>query len=272
MNAPKSKPANRTKKSKGKLKPLGTWPGNQWLVGQEAVDLATPITPVNPLTFNARPQRLTLDIGRTAMVVVDMQNDFCAPGGWLDSLGADFSPNRAPIKPLTKLIPALRRAGMPIIWLNWGNRADLMNSNPTVLHAGNPSGDGVGYGDTPSGGRSPVLRKGSWGARICDDLKTARGDIHVDKYRLSGFWDNELDSILRNLDVKTLLFAGVNSDRCVLATMQDAGFLGYDCILIDDCSATTSPDYVVRAVRFQVRGMYGFIACSQSILDSIENL
>ena len=94
----------------------------------------------------------------------------------------------------------------------------------------------------------------------------------MDKYRLSGFWDNELDSILRNLDVRTLLFAGVNVDRCVLATMQDAGFLGYDCILVDDCAATTSPDYCVRAVRYQVRNMYGFIARSPAILSAMEAL
>ncbi len=204
------------------------------------------------------------------MIVIDMQNDFCSDGGWFSQRGFDIAPVRRPIERLNAFLPSLRHVGVPVIWLNWGNRPDLLNLNPTVLHAGNPSGEGIGYGDTPRDGRSPVLKKGSWGARICDDLKTARGDIHVDKYRLSGFWDNELDSILRNLDVKTLLFAGVNVDRCVLATMQDAGFLGYDCILIEDCAATTSPNYCVRAVKFQIRGMYGFIALSRSILSAID--
>ena len=82
----------------------------------------------------------------TAMVVVDMQNDFCAQGGWLVSLGTDFAPNRAPIKPLTKLIPALRRAGMPIIWLNWGNRPDRLNLTPGDLRACTPTGEGIGFG------------------------------------------------------------------------------------------------------------------------------
>ena len=250
---------------------LGATRGNSWGVGTGHADLVRPPNPSRPLSFRADPQSLTVDLNRTAILVIDMQNDFCSKGGWSDLRGIDISPVRAPIDPLNALLPALRRARVPVVWLNWGNRADLMNLNPTVLHAGNPTGDGVGYGDTPKGGRSPVLKKGGWGARICDGLKTARGDIHVDKYRLSGFWDNELDSVLRNLDAKTLLFAGVNMDRCVVATMQDAGFLGYDCILIDDCAATTSPDYVVRAVKFLIRGMYGFIARSGDIARALDD-
>jgi nicotinamidase-related amidase len=251
---------------------LGATRANSWVVDDKHANLVRPVAPARPLRFKATPQNVTIDLERAAMIVIDMQNDFCSKDGWTAQRGIDIAPVRQPIAPLKTLLPALRRVRVPVVWLNWGNRADLMNLNPTVLHAGNPSGDGVGYGDTPKGGRSPVLKKGGWGARICDDLKPARGDIHVDKYRLSGFWDNELDSVLRNLDVKTLLFAGVNVDRCVLATMQDASFLGYDCILIDDCSATTSPEYCVRAVRFQVRNMYGFIAHSPSLLNAIDNL
>ena len=250
---------------------LGATRKNSWGVSKGHADLVRPAIPARPVSFRADPQSLTIDLNRTAMVVVDVQNDFCSKGGWFASSGIDISPVRAPLGPLNGFLPALRKARVPVVWLNWGNRADLMNLNPTVLHAGNPTGDGVGYGDMPKGGRSRVLKKGGWGARICDDLKTARSDIHVDKYRLSGFWDNELDSVLRNLDAKTLLFAGVNMDRCVLATMQDAGFLGYDSILVDDCAATTSPDYVVRAVKYQIRSMYGFIARSSDIAGALED-
>lgn len=251
---------------------LGATRANSWTVDDRHANLVRPVEPPRPVSFKASPQNVTIDLKRCAMIVIDMQNDFCSKGGWIDKRGIDIAPVRRPIAPLNKFLPVLRKADVPIIWLNWGNRPDLMNLNPTVLHSGNPSGTGAGYGDTPKGGRSPVLRKGSWGARICDDIKPARRDIHVDKFRLSGFWDNELDSILRNLDVRTLLFAGVNSDRCVMATMQDASFLGYDSILIDDCAATTAPDYVVRAVKFQVRAMYGFIARSPAIIRAIEKL
>ena len=258
------------KRNAGKRR-LGATRQNSWGVGKGHADLVRPVNPPRPLSFAATPQRVTVDLNRTAMIVIDMQNDFCSEGGWFSSRGIELSPVRAPIDPLNAFLPALRRAHVPVVWLNWGNRADLMNLNPTTLHAGNPAGDGVGYGDTPEGGRSPVLKKGAWGARICDGLNAARGDIRVDKYRLSGFWDNELDSVLRNLDARTLFFAGVNLDRCVLATMQDAGFLGYDCVLIDDCAATTSPDYVARAARFLIRDMYGFIARSRDVLRALED-
>ena len=248
---------------------LGATRENSWKVGGGHADLVRPVDPPRPVSFEADPQSLTVDLNRTAMLVIDMQNDFCSEGGWFAARGIDISPVRAPIGPLNAFLPVLRKAGVPVVWLNWGNRADLMNLNPTVLHAGNPTGEGVGYGDTPAGGRSPVLKKGAWGARVCDGLNTARGDIRVDKYRLSGFWDNELDSVLRNLDARTLFFAGVNLDRCVLATMQDAGFLGYDSILIDDCAATTSPGYVLCAARYLIREMYGFIARSGDIARAL---
>jgi hypothetical protein len=98
-----------------------------WKVSPTHVDLSMP--PATPVlaTIAAEPQTITIDLKRSAMIVVDMQNDFCAPGGWVDWLGADLTPERAPIKPLQRLLPALRATGVPIIWLNWGNRADRKN-------------------------------------------------------------------------------------------------------------------------------------------------
>ena len=110
-----------------------------WKVSPTHVDLSMP--PATPLlaTIAAEPQTITVDLKRSAMIVVDMQNDFCAPGGWVDWLGADLSPERAPIKPLQRLLPALRATGVPIIWLNWGNRADRKNLPPTTLYVFNPN-------------------------------------------------------------------------------------------------------------------------------------
>jgi len=115
-----------------------------------------------------------------------------------------------------------------------------------------------------------VLERGSWGACIIPELDARKVDIHVDKHRLSGFWDNELDAILRRMDVTTLLFAGVNLDRCVLATMQDAAFIGYDPILLEDCSATSSPQYCSEAARFLLRLLYGFVTTSRAVLAGLK--
>ena len=123
---------------------LGPGRGHRWRVNPTHVDMAVPPPPPRPFTFKAKPQKVTVDLERSAIIIIDMQNDFCAKGGWVDYLGADYTPDRAPIKPLQKLLPALREAGMPVIWVNWGNRPDLMNMAPNQIHLYKPKGSGIG--------------------------------------------------------------------------------------------------------------------------------
>jgi ureidoacrylate peracid hydrolase len=241
---------------------LGSTPLNQWTVDAASVDLRRPQQPARPVVVAAEPQTLTLDLARAAFLVIDMQNDFCHPDGWLAHIGVDVAPARRPIEPLMRTVPALRAAGVPILWVNWGNRPDRLNLSPSLLHVYKPTGVGVGLGDPLPANGAPVLEKGSWAAAVVDELPIADGDIRVDKYRMSGFWDTPLDSILRNLGVTTLLFGGVNIDQCVLCTLQDANFLGYDCILVADCAGTTSPDYCLQATLYNVKQCFGFVVQS----------
>ncbi|MDB5406782.1 MAG: isochorismatase family protein [Rhodospirillales bacterium] len=252
------------------LLPLGSSPANRWHVSERKADLVRrPLTPV-PIEFDAEPQRLRIDLARSAMIVVDMQNDFCTPGGWLHHIGVDVSAARRPIEPLRRLLPALRPRGVPILWVNWGNRPDLLNLSPSLLHVYKPSGSGVGLGDPLPEIGEPVLEKDSWAAAIVDELAPPPGDIRIDKFRMSGFWDTPLDSILRNLGVTTLLFGGVNMDQCVLCTLQDANFLGYDCVLVEDCAATTSPAFCHDATVYNVKQCFGFVAQSAAIAAAAQ--
>jgi nicotinamidase-related amidase len=245
--------------------PLGSAPGNQWRVSTTHADLVrAPQTP-RPITIPIDNRIVTFDLSRTAIIIIDMQNDFCHPDGWLSYIGVDVAPARAPIAPLSRLLPILRRESVPVIWLNWGNRSDRLNLSPALLHVYNPSGTGVGLGDPLPKSGARVLEFGSWAAAIVDELAVEPADIHVAKYRMSGFQDTMLDSILRNLNVTTLLFAGVNADQCVLCTLQSANFLGYDCFLVEDCTATTSPDYCMAATLYNVRQCFGFVTSSQAI-------
>ena len=118
------------------------------------------------------------------------------------SLGGDYRPDRKPIEPLQRLLPALRKAGVPVIWVNWGNRPDLANMPPNQIHLYKPNGAGIGLGDALPGNGAPVLEKDSWAAAVVDELEQEAADIKVDKYRISGFWDTPLDSILRNLGMR----------------------------------------------------------------------
>jgi nicotinamidase-related amidase len=209
-------------------------------------------------------------LAKAAILVIDMQNDFCHVDGWLSHIGVDVSPARAPIAPLQSLLPVLRGVQVPIIWLNWGNRPDLLNIGAGLRHVYNSTGDGVGLGDSLPANGAPVLIKDSWAAAVVDELEQKPEDIRVDKYRMSGFWDTPLDSILKNLGRTTLFFGGVNADQCVMATLQDANFLGYDCILVKDCTATTSPEYCWHATLYNVNQCFGFVTDSFAILDAIK--
>ena len=164
-----------------------------WHASAHEVDMAMPApTPVR-VSLPSQPQHVTIDLRRTAIIVIDMQNDFCAKGGWVDHLGVDYSPDRAPIAPLRRLLPVLRNADVPIIWVNWGNRPDLANMPPNQIHLYKPHGTGIGLGDPLPNSGAHVLEKDSWAAAIVDELKPERHDIKVDKYRISGFWDTPLE-------------------------------------------------------------------------------
>ncbi len=250
------------------LRSLGQLP-NAWQVNETVADLSRSPLPPRPITFRTDTKKLTIDLAKTACLVIDMQNDFCHPDGWLASIGVDVTPARSPIEPLLACLPVLRQAAVPILWVNWGNRPDLLNISPALRHVYNPTGAGVGLADPLPSNGAPVLTKGSWAAAVVDELPQATNDIWVDKYRMSGFWDTPLDSILRNLGKTTLLFAGVNADQCVLCTLQDANFLGYDCILLRDCTATTSPDFCFQATVYNVNQCFGFVTGSTAITEAI---
>lgn len=254
-----------------KMNPLGApRAGHKWRASTRHVDMATTPARPRPLKIAAAPQDVTIDLKRTAIIVVDMQNDFCAEGGWVDHLGADYTPDRLPIAPLQKLLPALRKAQVPVIWLNWGNRPDLANMPPNQIHLYKNSGTGIGLGDPLPGSGAPVLQKDSWAAAVVDELAPDPMDIKVDKYRISGFWDTPLDSILRNLDIRTVLFAGVNTDQCVLHSLTDANFLGYGCVLVEDCCGTTSPDFCRESTVWNVKKCFGFVTDSKKILKALK--
>jgi nicotinamidase-related amidase len=251
------------------LHPLGSGRNHRWLVDAGHVDMSDPGPAPRRLTLDAQPQRITVDLNRTALVVIDMQNDFCTAGGWVDHIGGDVTPDRAPIAPLNRLTPELRRHGVPVIWLNWGNRPDLANMPPNQLHLYKPTGTGTGLGDPLPGNGAPVLQKDSWAAAIVDELEIGPDDLHVDKHRISGFWDTPLDSILRNLGIRTILFAGVNTDQCVLCTLTDANFLGYGCVLIEDCCATSSPQFCTEASIWNVKKCFGFVTTARDVVDRL---
>jgi nicotinamidase-related amidase len=227
-----------------------------------------------PIELQALPQNLIIDLARSALIVVDMQNDFCGEDGWISSMGIDFAAARDLVGPINRVSEAIRRERVPVVWVNWGVRPDRANLSPSTQHPFNPHGAGPGLAGPRSTGRRSynVLEKDGWGAELVEGLRPEPGDISVDKHRISGFWDTPLDSILRNLNVSTLIFGGINADHCVYATLMDANFHGYDTIMLEDCVATTSPDFCLQATLHNVRFCFGFTTKSAQLLNAIETV
>jgi nicotinamidase-related amidase len=222
------------------------------------MDLTRQVVKQKSLEFAAELSPVRINLAATALIIVDMQKFFCDPKA---RQAPEERQCHSAIERLSALMPALRTESVPIVWVNWGNRADEANLPPNVRYAFNR-----GQLTDPK----PFLTRDSEPTEIVGELTAEAGDIHVDKYRLSGFWDTPLDSILRGLRVDTLLFAGVNLDQCVYHTLADASFLGYDCVLLKDCAATNSPDYCTDATYYNVKLM-GFVADSTSITAQLAS-
>ena len=234
-----------------------------------AVSLLRPARAKKAVAFAAEPKPVEADLSRSALLIIDMQNDFLSAEGWFaTSRKADVSRLSDVITEINALSGAFRRVGAPVIHINWAVRPDVANLPANVLDKGSDCGAHEGYGDQIGSGL--VLTQGDWGAQSVPAIEKAPQDLDIGKSRLTGFRDNELDSILRRLGVTTLFFTGVNLDRCVFATLADGCFNGFDAVLVEDATTTVSPPHVTDAILFLIRLLYGFTAKSADILAAIS--
>ncbi|ERJ19589.1 isochorismatase protein [Salinisphaera shabanensis E1L3A] len=239
-----------------------------WPSDADGVSLVREALAPRARRLTAAPEPVTIDAARTALIVVDMQNDFCHDDGWFASRGVDLTAIQAVVPQVRRTIDAAHAHGMPVVFLNWGVRADALDMSPGQLAFGQMFGRATGYAEPYRAGGEPALVTGTWGAATIDALAPTDNDIVVHKNRFSGFWHNELDAVLRRLDITTLCFTGVNTDRCVLASLMDATFAGYDVALVDDATATPSPADVREAACTIVRQIYGFTTTVDAFVDA----
>jgi len=249
--------------------------GEEWSYNRDlkAYDLSRGSSEVLCVGTTQGPGGTSITVSReaSALVVVDMQNYFLSPEFRDHPLGL------AAVKPTIKVIEKCREAGIQVIWLNWGlNPTDLASMPASVqrgfahdLLLGTNNGHN-GLGADLGGDKGDCLMAGSWNADIWPALKacTQPGDAFCAKNRMSGLWNPEqpLWKYLVGERKRTLFFAGVNTDQCVLGTLADAYNAGWDCVLIDDCCATTTE--CGKDVCLQnVANYYGFVVDSKSLVD-----
>jgi ureidoacrylate peracid hydrolase len=217
------------------------------------------------LRIEADEKPIVDDTDRMAVVVIDMQNDFCSPGGWTEQAGMDPERCRAAIPGIQRTIAWAREHDLWVIWVEWGNRHDLRNLGAPTLYSFKKKPGMRGIGEELEHGA--VLLEGSWGAETVADLAELRrdDDIHVDKVRMSGFYGTHLDQVLRTQGIQTLFLTGVNIDQCVTTTMEDAYFRDYNAILVEDATATSSPDFCKDAVVHNAKLCWGFVTDSERL-------
>ena len=223
------------------------------------------------VTLPARPEPIRVRTDNTAVIVVDMQNAYASEGGYLDLAGFDISGAKRVIEQSAKVIATARAAGLPVIYFQNG-------WDPDYVEAGGPGSPNWHKSNALKTMRrrpelhGKLLARGGWDYELVEDLEPKDGDIVLPKTRYSGFYNSQLDSVLRSRGIRNIVLVGIATNVCVESTLRDGFFLEYFGIMLEDATHQAGPEFVQKAAVYNVETFFGWVSTVADFCGSFGQL
>jgi ureidoacrylate peracid hydrolase len=238
--------------------------------GQAVVE-PVPVTDSPSVVLPARPEPIRLDPASTAVIVIDMQNAYASPGGYVDKAGFDVGLAAGVIGKIARVLDTARAAGMPVVYLQNGWDADY-------VEAGTPGSPNWHKSNALKTMRArpelagSLLARGTWDYELVDALAPQPGDLRVHKPRYSAFFNSQLDAILRARGIRTLVFVGIASNVCVESTLRDGFHLEYFGVMLEDATHHLGPDFIQQATVYNVEKFFGWVSTTADFCTAVSQL
>ncbi len=218
--------------------------------------------------LEAEPNPIEIDLQKTGILIIDMQNCFLTKGAYFDLLGYDMSPLLACVEPIKRISKTARAKGLKVINIFAANEPEDAGPGPESVYWHKEASLKL-YRQKPEL-RDKLRFVDSWGAEIIKDLQPQESDAIVEKPRYSGFHDTNLDTVLKRYDLKYLITTGVATNACVEATIRDSYYHGYFPIMVNDATAATGPEFMQEATAFNVKTFYGWVTKTENVLAALK--